>query len=312
MMTFFINYEIYGYLFVWIICLILFFKLRKNNIGYRAVVILFIIIISFYLKKKLTFVIDGFKTVDKDTIDLLFDVLYFYMILNLIYGYIDFIFKNKPTDKKFYIVRLFKMISFVFLFMCFGERFYLSASGVITFGSISGIVIGMASKPVLSNFIAGVMLYFDKPFNVGDSISSPQDKFSGSILKIGFRITTVLNDAHQLVYIPNSLFSTLVINNVSRAENKKIDVNLLVIAEDYAKLNAFITEMTNMMSANEDIMKENQSCSITNVVAPNINIEIACFVCKNNYPNFNTIRNNFILQIMDLLNKKEIRFSVSE
>ncbi|MDI8978017.1 mechanosensitive ion channel, partial [Salmonella enterica subsp. enterica serovar Lubbock] len=42
------------------------------------------------------------------------------------------------------------------------EHFGMSLSGLLTFGGIGGIAVGMAGKDVLSNFFSGIMLYFDR------------------------------------------------------------------------------------------------------------------------------------------------------
>ena len=59
------------------------------------------------------------------------------------------------------------------VFLFYGEHFGMSLSGLLTFGGIGGIAIGMAGKDILSNLFSGIMLYFDRPFKIGDWVSSP-------------------------------------------------------------------------------------------------------------------------------------------
>ncbi|MDI8954227.1 mechanosensitive ion channel, partial [Salmonella enterica subsp. enterica serovar Anatum] len=41
-------------------------------------------------------------------------------------------------------------------------------------------------KDVLSNFFSGIMLYFDRPFSIGDWIRSPDRNIEGTVAEIGW------------------------------------------------------------------------------------------------------------------------------
>lgn len=94
--------------------------------------------------------------------------------------------------------------------LLFGEHFGMSLSGLMAFGGIGGIAIGMAGKDILSNFFSGLMLYFDRPFNIGDWVSSPDRNIEGTVVEIGWRITKIITFDHRPLYIPNSVFLLLV------------------------------------------------------------------------------------------------------
>ncbi len=46
------------------------------------------------------------------------------------------------------------------------QAFGLSLSGLLTFGGVGGLIVGLAAKDLLSNFFGGLMIYFDRPFKV--------------------------------------------------------------------------------------------------------------------------------------------------
>ena len=50
------------------------------------------------------------------------------------------------------------------------QKLGYSISGLLAFGGIGGIAIGFAAKDLLANFFGGLMIYLDRPFNVGDWI----------------------------------------------------------------------------------------------------------------------------------------------
>ncbi len=69
--------------------------------------------------------------------------------------------------------RIIKITIIVVLVLLYGEHFGMSLSGLLTFGGIGGLAVGIAGKDILSNFFSGIMLYFDRPFSIGDWIRSP-------------------------------------------------------------------------------------------------------------------------------------------
>ncbi|WP_250666706.1 mechanosensitive ion channel domain-containing protein, partial [Escherichia coli] len=51
--------------------------------------------------------------------------------------------------------------------------------------------------------LSGIMLYFDRPFNIGDWVSSPDRNIEGTVVEIGWRITKIVTFDHRPLYIPN-------------------------------------------------------------------------------------------------------------
>lgn len=69
-----------------------------------------------------------------------------------------------------------------------------------------GIGIGFGLQNVVSNFIAGLIIMFERPIKIGDRIVVGGT--DGSVIEIGARATTVLNNDNIAVIVPNSKFIT--------------------------------------------------------------------------------------------------------
>jgi small-conductance mechanosensitive channel len=76
------------------------------------------------------------------------------------------------------------------------------ATGVLTAAGASAVIIGFAFKDIGENFISGIILSFNRPFNVDDTVNVG-DIF-GKIKNIEFRYTKVRTFDGRDVYIPNS------------------------------------------------------------------------------------------------------------
>lgn len=75
------------------------------------------------------------------------------------------------------------------------------AKGILGAAGISAFVIGFAFKDIGENFLAGVILAFNRPFRLGDVIKSAD--VEGSILEVSLRDTHIKTFDGKDVYIPN-------------------------------------------------------------------------------------------------------------
>ncbi|MDI9646695.1 MAG: mechanosensitive ion channel family protein [Archaeoglobales archaeon] len=89
----------------------------------------------------------------------------------------------------------------------------LNLSGLLVAGGITGIVIGFASQSVISNFISGLFLIWEKPIKIGDSISV--GNVMGVVTDIRVMSTTIRTFDGLFVRIPNSTLFTSNITNLT-------------------------------------------------------------------------------------------------
>ncbi|MBA6154463.1 mechanosensitive ion channel family protein [Gelidibacter maritimus] len=76
------------------------------------------------------------------------------------------------------------------------------ATAILTAAGASAIVFGFAFKDIGENFIAGVILAFNRPFDVNDTVEIGDD--FGKVKNLEFRYTKLKTFDGKDVYIPNS------------------------------------------------------------------------------------------------------------
>ncbi len=128
-----------------------------------------------------------------------------------------------------------------------------SISGLVAFGGIGGIAVGFAAKDLLANLFGGVMVHLDRPFNVGDSIRSPDKQIEGKVEHIGWRQTSLRAINMTLLYIPNSLFTTIVVENVTRMSHRRIQETIGLRYSDIDKLPALTASIKAMLEQHPGI-----------------------------------------------------------
>lgn len=89
-----------------------------------------------------------------------------------------------------------------------------------------GIAVGFAAQDILKNIFGGVMILFDRPFQVGDKIEVGEHY--GEVKEIGLRSTRIVTKDDSLVSIPNAEVVNKAVSNANAGE-----ANCQVVAEIY-------------------------------------------------------------------------------
>jgi MscS family membrane protein len=97
---------------------------------------------------------------------------------------------------------------------------------IIALSASLAIAIGLAAQDLVKNVIGGIMILFDRPFQVGDKIQVGDNY--GEVLTIGLRSTRIVTGDDSVVSIPNSDIMTQSVSNSNSGEP-----NCQVVAEVY-------------------------------------------------------------------------------
>lgn len=129
----------------------------------------------------------------------------------------------------------------------------VSISGLLAFGGVGGIAVGFAAKDMLANFFGGMTVYLDKPFKVGDWIRSSEKEIEGTVERIGWRSTRIRTFDQRPLYVPNSVFTNIVVENPSRMLARRIFETIGVRYDDFDKLEMIVADVRSMLEAHEGI-----------------------------------------------------------
>ena len=155
-------------------------------------------------------------------------------------------------------IRIFKIIVILILLLTLMQEFGLSISGLLAFGGVGGLVVGLAAKDLLSNFFGGLMIYFDRPFKVGEFIKSPDRNIEGIVESIGWRLTVVRTFSKNVLYIPNSAFSNIIVENATRMTNRRINEVIGLRYEDLDKIPEIVNKVRAYLDQNNNIDHTNK------------------------------------------------------
>ena len=131
--------------------------------------------------------------------------------------------------------------------------FGLDIVPLVAFGGIGAAAVGFAGKDVIANFFGGFMLHITRPFTVGDCIVIPDRQLEGTVEEIGWYLTSVRDKEKRPVYLPNALFSTLLVINSSRMSHRRIEEKIGIRYEDSSKIPLIVAEIRTALRVNPAI-----------------------------------------------------------
>ncbi len=94
---------------------------------------------------------------------------------------------------------------------------------------ILGFTVGFAIQDVSKNFIAGLLLLIEQPFDIGDGIEVAG--FSGTVLDVDLRATEIEAWDGRIILIPNADVFTNPIVNFTKAERRRLEIGIGVAAD---------------------------------------------------------------------------------
>jgi MscS family membrane protein len=177
-----------------------------------------------------------------------------------------------------------------------------SVSGVLAFGGIGGIAIGFAAKDLLANFFGGLMIYLDRPFAVGDWIRSPDRDIEGTVEHIGWRLTRIRTFQLRPLFIPNSTFATIALENPSRMPNRRIYETIGIRYDDASKMTEIVRDVEKMLREHPEINADRTLMVSFNTFAPSsLDFFIYTFTKTKEWVYYHIVKQDILLRILKII-----------
>ena len=171
--------------------------------------------------------------------------------------------------------------------------------------SIIGAAIALAARESLENLIASFIIFFDKPFYVGDVVKV--QGITGTIEKIGLRSTRVRTDQKTFVTVPNKQMVDSIMDNLSLRTQRRADLRLeisLVTSQDTIQQ---LIEGIRQITAHPSI--ENRNVFFVDIVSNAYVITVEYYTGVVSIQEFNQLKQTINFEILKLLERLQIELS---
>lgn len=214
----------------------------------RIIYTIIVIIISYVIMRLISYIIDYFKKFEKN--------------LTITYAIKDCI--------KYAII----ITDVLIIFNIFG----IDLKGILISIGVISVVVSLAAKDIISNFLSGFFLIADKSLEVGDTMQI--NNLKGEVKEIGLRNTHILTETGNRVIIPNSVLSTTPYSRFKKYEKDKIILNISLPLD--VDVENFKKEFFKVINTYDEIAKTPQPKIESEGIDENIKIKIKFWVKKFN------------------------------
>ncbi|MBI1421902.1 MAG: mechanosensitive ion channel [Gammaproteobacteria bacterium] len=212
------------------------------------------------------------------------------------------------------IAQLLRVSVLITAFLVGLQTLGFNISAILAFGGIGGIAVGFAAKDMLANFFGGLMIYLDRPFAVGDWVRSSDRNIEGTVERIGWRLTVIRTFDKRPLYIPNSIFASIAVENPSRMSHRRIYETIGVRYDDVAKVPAIIEDVKAMLQVHPDIAQDQTMIvNFNQFAASSLDFFVYTFTKTTNWIEFHKVKQDVLLKISDIISRHgaEIAFPTS-
>ncbi|MEX2595321.1 MAG: mechanosensitive ion channel family protein [Salibacteraceae bacterium] len=134
--------------------------------------------------------------------------------------------ESKTDDQVIaFLIEIVKIIIITFaIFIFLGAVFKVDIGALIAGLGIGGLALALAAKESLENLLASFVIFFDKPFIIGDLVQV--NGVIGTVEKLGFRSTRIRTLEKSYLTLPNRLMIDNVLDNLSERTFRRVNFNI--------------------------------------------------------------------------------------
>lgn len=234
-------------------------------------------------------------------------VVFFIRLLRRFIDFIALVFKAKAdqtpdqSDNQLVVFfrDFFKVVAIIIGIIMFSKFvFNFDISSLITGLSIVTAAVALATRESLENLIASFIIFFDKPFTLGDLVKV--EGVTGTVEKIGLRSTRIRTEQKTFLTMPNKKMVDSILDNLTLRTQRKAEIRLELSVRTTAKqINDLIEKIEMLLQQQEQI--ESSTVVLNELGSKSIIINVDYFTQTIEFAVFQEIKQTINLNILRMM-----------
>ncbi len=147
--------------------------------------------------------------------------------------------------------------------------------------SIGGIAVALAAQETLQHVIGTVIIFLDRPFRIGETISTPD--FEGVVERVGFRSTQIRKFDNSVIYVPNGTLINSLISNWERRRYRRWKATFgLTYDTPPDKVALFVEGLKGIIERHPDLRKDFYLVRFVEMADYSLNVMMVVYVLGGN------------------------------
>ncbi|MEO9484984.1 MAG: mechanosensitive ion channel family protein [Ekhidna sp.] len=174
--------------------------------------------------------------------------------------------------------------------------------------SIGGLAFALAAQDTIKNFFGSVMIFVDKPFQVGDWITS--DGVDGTVEEVGFRSSRIRTFRNSLIYVPNSKLADNTIDNHGLRKYRRFYTQIAITYDTPPELiEIFVKGLREIVEKHPKTWKKNYHVYFNDMASSSLNIMFYIFFNVPTWGDELKCRHEILMEIVKLGKELGVNFA---
>lgn len=218
--------------------------------------------------------------------------------------------KGEEDASKKQVVRIIfiaiKVVLWAIIIVLFLDNIGVKISALVAGLGIGGIAVGFALQAILKDLFNYFVIFFDRPFEIGDFIIVGD--YMGTVDRVGIKTTRITSLGGEQLVFSNTDLTDSRIKNYKKMERRRVVFQLGVTYQtSHAKLKEIPETITNIIKGIRDTTFDRAHFSSYGDFA--LIFEVVYYVMSNDYNKYMDIQQEINLKINEEFAKRAIEFA---
>lgn len=221
---------------------------------------------------------------------------------------------NKESDIKknafmtSVVGKIVKIILYIIALYLSLKEFNYDIGGIATGLGLTGAVVALAAQDIVKQIFAGLTIFIDKPFEIGDWVEVGD--ISGTVEDITIKSTKIRTIEDTVVTVPNDTMTSSSIINWGKIKKRIYKANLkLALETEETTVEKVINRIRFILKYNKDIIKDSISVQFNKIDNDSINILIYVETTITKYIEYQYFCNKLNLTLLNILETQGVRLA---
>jgi MscS family membrane protein len=173
----------------------------------------------------------------------------------------------------------------------------LDVGSILTGLGIGGLAVALAAKDSLENFFGSIMIFVDRPFQIGDWIVVGD--VEGVVEEVGLRSTRVRTFSKSLISVPNGKLVVSNVNNMGLRTFRRVTTTIgLVYATPREKMEAYVARLNQIIQEHPKTWKEGTEIHFKDFGASSLDVMVYFFLQASTWHEELVLRQEILLSFI--------------
>ncbi len=207
--------------------------------------------------------------------------------------------------KPFTIIAKILVITIIALYWAKQAGFDMST--ILAGLGVGSLAVALAAQKTLENLIGAITLYTARPVSAGDLCRFGD--VVGVVEEIGLRSTIIRTLDRSIVVIPNSMFSSVEIENFSRRDRIRFYRHFRFEVPTPDQMRSILAAVRALLQSHEQVVDDTVSVRFENIVDANAVLRVDAAVATTDYQTFLWVAEEINLGMLDIVSRAGAHFT---